>query len=283
MFGSNGHEKADYSRGVLERFTQRVKTIPPSEALVKTVANPRKIYIKADAHCQDYFEGFCSVNENGQIIPRLQGLPVADKKIVINHYYTKSVEEYHEKLSRGAADGFTNYAGIGKLRFDVYNSSAEFDDSILRYRAQRTKTYQMPDKSHVDERLFNALTKNLSPTLLPTTTPDFYRGKMETFLTCRAVAAYLQKKLTDETPAKFFEEAALKAVIKSFGGMSVADAQLFILELPEILSLPYPAVKDIRQAAINIIPQMTNYMRLNKKWKFCVELDYLQRLLKTWH
>ena len=235
LFGANGQEKADYSRGVLERFTQRVKNIPASEALIKTIANPRKINLKVDAHCQDYFENFYSVNESGYVVPKLHGVPISAKKIVINHYHTKSLEEYQQKLSRGPADGFPNY---GKGRFELYNNDGEFDDGILRYRAERAKNFRPPDKSHADERLFSALASNLSPTLVPTTPPQFYAGKLETFLTCRAVAAYLKTKLTDDAPVKFFEEAALKAILKSLINMSFADAQLLLTKyVPRVLEL----------------------------------------------
>lgn len=125
--------------------------------------------------------------------------------------------------------------------------------------------------------------KNLSPTLLPTTPQDFYRGKMETFLTCRAVSSYLQTTLPDaaKAQAKFFEEASLKAILRSFGGMTLPDARLFLKELPQLLSLPYPVVKDIRKAALNIIPQIMDMFHLNNvMWKDYVELDYIQDLLK---
>ena len=121
---------------------------------------------------------------------------------------------------------------------------------------------------------------NLSPTLVPTTPPQFYDGKIETFLTCRAVAAYLQTKLPNDVPLKFFEEASLKAILKSLGSMSFAEARLLIRELPKLLRLPYPVVKDLRNATLRIIPQLMEVMRLNIMFKDYIELDYLQDLLK---
>ena len=93
---------------------------------------------------------------------------------------------------------------------------------------------------------------NLSPTLLPTTLPEFYAGKIETFLTCRAVAAYLQTKLPNDVPLKFFEEASLKATLRTLasGSLTFADARLLIRELPKLLRLPYPVVNDLRNAAL---------------------------------
>ncbi len=190
MFGSNGHEAADLSQGVLERFTRRAPVDWSTNRHVKTVSNPRKIN---------------SVNENGKPVQGYNNNPVTAEKIALNHDYTKSREEFTLKQNRGRSDVVGKY---GNDWFVVYDRNDEFDDGILRYRAARAKTYQPPDKSRVAERLLNALMVNLSPN----TPPDFYRGKLETFLTCRATASYLQTRLTDSAPAKFFEEASLKAI-----------------------------------------------------------------------
>ena len=291
IFGSNGHKTADYSRGVLERFTRRA----PKDSMgsstargiatnancwIKNVVNPRKINFFDDPHTINYFEGFYTVDENLNLCRNSFPRPIFADKIVINHYYTKSREEYAKKNRRGDVVKVESYK-YHESAFEMHDRNEEFDDGILKYRDERKKIYQPPDKSHAVERLFNALVKNLSPTLIPTTPQDFYRGKMETFLTCRAVSSMLKSKLADDTPAKFFEEASIKAIIKSFNGMSFADARLLIRELPELLNLPYPAVKDLRVATMNIIPQLMNVLHLNNAWKDFVELDYLQRLLKN--
>ena len=286
MFGSNGQEKADYSRGVMERFTRRYpkpKTAPKT-SWIKTVANPRKINFYSTSHCPFYFEGCYSVNENGNVAPGQEIPFVHAEKIILNHYHTKSHEEYLKKIARGPADGnIRTYERYAKATaFEPNGYDGEFDDGILRYRDERAKTFKLPDKSQAPARLLNALTTNLSPTLLPTTPPQFYAGKMETFLTCRAVAEYLKTHLTDAEPAKFFEEAALKAILRTLasGGMTFADVRLLLRELPNLLGLPYPVTKDLRDACLNIIPQLMKTLRENIMWRDYVELDYLQSLLK---
>lgn len=293
-FGSNGQETADYSRGVLERFTRRApenwnimpgqyKVRSQSNIHLKVVNNPRKVNYIADPHFAYYFSNHYSILENGTRVP-LKNLPpsinpnVCVEKIAVNHYQTKSKEEFIAKIKRGRPEGLNNWLHLEM--FDIHDRNEVFDDGILKYRAERMKTYQPPDKSHADEHLLNALIKNLSPTFLPTTPPSFYAGKTETFLTCRAVATYLQSKLTDSTPAKFFEEAALKAILRSFGVMNFADARLFLRELPKLLSLPYPVVKDIRQVALSLIRQLKNTFHMNIMWRDYIEFDYLQDLLK---
>lgn len=292
-FGSNNLTKADLSHGVLERFTRRAPNdwtpkmegwpehILGGNAITKLVINPRKSKGMNGPHNAYFFENYHLVNETGRILAGGNNYPVTADKIIINHYNVKTREEYQIKINRGNADtGQMDYCNDKTFLF--HDRNEEFDDGILRYRFERAKNFRPPDKSHTDEKLLNALMINLSPTLVPTTPPQFYAGKMETFLTCRAVAAYLQTKLPDDVPLKFFEETALKAILRTLasGGMTFADARLLIRELPNLLSLPYPVVKDLRNAALQIIPQLMNIMRLNGMWEDYAELDYTQDLLK---
>ena len=283
-FGSNGQETADYSRGVLERFTRREsKDVNPTNGC-KIITDPRKIKYMESPHWAALFEGFFPVTEEKKIktCARWRLEPPLTEKIVINHYHCKSWEEYSLKNSRGDVDKIQSEK-YSRAFFNDRDYNDEFDDGILKYRAERAKVFTLPDRSHAAERLFNALSANLSPTLLPNTPQGFYAGKMETFLTCRAVSAYLKTRLTDAAPAEFFEEASLKAILKTLtGNVSLADIQLLLSELPNLLSLPYPVVKDLRISCLNVIWQMMNLMRLNNKWKDFNDLDYLQRLLQTW-
>ena len=247
---------------------------------VKNIVDPRKIKFFHDPHTMNYFEGLYGVDETSEPVEGSIPVPIAADKIVVNHYYVKSREEYVEKVTRGSAARINNQKKLEWFSLNDHNE--DFDDGILKYREERAKNFQPPDKSHANERLFAALAKNLSPTLLPNTPQDFYAGKIETFLTCRAVAAYLRMRLTDEAPAKFFEETSLKALLKAVKvGTSFADMQLLLSESPELLILPYPVVEELREACLYIIPQMMNVMHLNNRWQDYVELDYIQRLLKT--
>ena len=287
IFGSNGQETADYSRGVLERFTRRAPKDWSGEVPggyiggnihVKMISNPRKISFINHSHYQSYFESFYAVNENGDIVVGYDNEPVTAEKIVINHYYAKSREEYAIKKQRGKADVLGNYVDEG---FTAYDRNEEFDDGILHYRDERLKTYQPPDKSNVNERLLNALAENLLPTFLTSTPPEFFAGKMETFLTCRAVAAYLKETMPDNSRAKLFEEASIRAIIKAFDRMNFVDGRLLINELPEILPLDYPAVKDLRKGVVRVISKMQEVLHANVKWQEYIQLDYLQRLIKN--
>ena len=112
-------------------------------------------------------------------------------------------------------------------------------------------------------------------------TQEFFIGKMETALTCRAVSTYLREKFPHNERLRIYEEASLAAILKSLDGIKLYDTRLLLSELPELLSLPYPVVKEIRDAAIEIISLTMDFMRKNEFWKDFSDLDHLHRLLKN--
>lgn len=268
IFGSNGQETADYSRGVLERFTRRAKRdwyIPEKTSgnayaqgncYVKNIVNPRRISVISDPHKINYFPGSYGVNEKAEPTKGSIPLPILTDKIVVNHYYVKSREEFSLKISRGSSARPTMKKKLNW--FELNDRNDEFDDGILKYRAIRAKLYQPP--THDDERLFQALMKNL----FPPSSDD-----IETFLTCRAVS-----------PTKFFEEASLVAVLKSLDKMNLTDAQILIRELPNILRLPYPVVRELKAELIRRLPQIMYDLHLKEAWRTYAELDYIYELLK---
>ena len=270
LFGTNGEIKADYNRGVLERFTRRAlinwvvpipkRDIPGGNAQIKTVANPRKIYFFTSAHFPIYFEGNYSVNERGGIVPNYCNEPVTAEKIALNHYNTKSREEFLAKVNKGRADKDENYFTVDW--FDMYDRNEEFDDGILKYRAARADLFSIER----DEQRFNRVTDALIKTF------EAQEFSLETALTCRAASNFLQEK--------FLEEASLGAILNSLDDLKLSDVRLLLSELPNILALPYPVVKDLRGVALEIISQTMGFMRQKEAWKDFSDLEHLRRLLK---
>ena len=274
LYGSNGQETADLSRGVLERFTRRAPSDWNPDGLgnghVKTISNPRKINFVHNAHCARYFMNRYSINENGKPIPgeKIHAFndPVTVEKIALHHYYCKSREEFIKKIRRGRCDNPTN--NYKMAMFDACDHNEIFDDGILRYRAARAKNFALESDDDRIIRVINALT-----TTLPTI------SDMETALTCRAVSSYLRDKLHDDR-FSICEETALDAALKSLSDCTYADAQMFIRDLPALLNLPYPAVADVRRAAQNIIPQFLKVLKHNVRWADYAEYNFILNMLK---
>lgn len=280
IFGSNGQETADYSKGVLERFTRRAPTdwMPlgkrtlqnTGNAHVKTIADPRAMLYSRTPHIMNYFYGRYSVNELGEIVTGSSSKAVTTNTIVINHYHCKSWEEYSSKAQRGT--GTTRMGGQKKYsreRFDENDCNDEFDDGILKYYAARKKNFTLESNDDRLARVIKALTETL-PTV----------EDMETALTCRALSTYLREKFPDDERWRTCEEESLIAMLKSIPKMNSAETQLVINELPKLLKLPYPVIKDLLTGVVESIPKVMNYMHRYNEWGTYVKLDYLQELLK---
>ncbi len=269
FFGSNGQETADYSRGVLERFTRRAPSDDELNKFVKTIADPRKIKYLQTMHFAYFFEPFRAVDENFNDISDNVLLPIAAEKMVANHYYAKSKEEYiNTKMQRGWACGTIN--PYDDEQFNVHDRNEIFDDGILNYRNERAENFSLESKTQRFNRVTEALTENLSSSV-----------DMETALTCRAISTYLRKNFpADDDYWRICEEASLAAVIKSLRHMTIAEAQLFIKDFPNLLRLSYPVAKELRIAARQIISQLKNFLQSRVMWQEFVELDYVSDLLE---
>ncbi len=257
-FGSNGLDKADYSRGVLERFTRRAEknfnhiTKDDEKRLLfcignvflKIILNPRytkTVYV----HDASHFEGRFHVNEDSiKLFQNAVSLNIAAEKIVVNHYFTKSREEFIFKHNRGRADSGTKWSS---KFFDAYNRNEVFDDGILKYRAARAEKFSFESNEQRINRviscLFRTLTKN-SPT------------NLETLLKCWAVAEKFQIKIDNSLA----EEVALGRLHRALTTNPIdrAEVQMLLKALPEILSRPFPICKEINQLVQN--NNLTDYI-----------------------
>ena len=288
-FGSNNQKKADYSRGVLKRFTRRAPNdyapvdsnkIPGGNAHLKTILNPRYVNFFDDPHHAKYFIACHAVDEGGNISNMSIKLPILSEKIVINHYHTKSYEEYQKKVRRGNADFLENRYSMENFEKNDHNEI--FDDGILKYRDSRKKV-SAESFEEMQARILSALEKNLlsvSPKNLPA---DFFDDKAETFLVCLAVSEKFDFKFGD----RFFSEYALFWLYQTIcRNNSPRDLLMIFRSLPKILRLPYSVTENIRQVCMEIIPKFTEFLRLNAvyfedSWKKIVELNYLLEMLKT--
>lgn len=103
IFGSNGHITKPEG-GVLENYTMRSEDNFKYNLHIKTICDPQKVLYYGHCHFPTYRKGFFNLDENGNIVNGPFTSNITFSKIRINHYYTKSREEYTAKISRGRAD-----------------------------------------------------------------------------------------------------------------------------------------------------------------------------------
>ena len=237
-FGSNGQEAADYSRGVLERFTRRAPSDWTSDGRggnthIKTIANARMINTFLNPHFAFYFTGVSCVNENGGKVQGAFNAPAMTEKIVVNHYHTKSREEYKLKRARGRAD--IPGKDYDDAKFKEHDRNEIFDDGILKYRASRAGNFPRESDEQRLARVIYTLKKNLSGAKI----------SLEAALTCRALSNYLREKFPHDDTWKVYENSSLDAVLTLVNSLNVIELQLFLRELSNLLCLPYPAVIEL--------------------------------------
>ena len=277
-FGSSGLEKADYSRGVLERFTHRAENDWGDSSGMggntyrKTIDNPRLIRYRINPHFAYYLDGKYAINSNGDHIdPWYGNKPICADKIVINHYYTKSKKEYEKnKKIRGPVAHNTPYL---MEKFHDYDRNEVFDDGILKYQEIRRKNFSFESDNSRINRVVNTLfrTLNQNPNEMPS---EFFNGELETFLTCRAVAEKLDFKIGEHSAEEYALAWIYRTLIKA-APLTYAEIQMFFKVLPEILLRPFPICKELKNLAQNnVIPRLCKVLKNNvpdndgrDKWK----------------
>jgi hypothetical protein len=122
FFGDNNQTfNGDYS--VIERFTKRQKS---PDGHIKSIVNPKKV-IMMNVHSHI---GQC-VDTTGKRIDSSSFNPNGPIDVVqINHYFTKTKDEYIKKMNRGRADTGT-YRDISD--FDTHNINEIEDLTALNF------------------------------------------------------------------------------------------------------------------------------------------------------
>lgn len=133
IYGSSGYDKAP--KGLITQvFNHRGNNRAVGNAHIKTICNPRRVKDYISPHYPLYQLGAYSVSETGD--ERLY-VWFCDKReyvnIRINHYYTKSKEQYLGKIARGLGDRVGEYK-VGQ--FTKYDLNEIKDDSMNAYAAK---------------------------------------------------------------------------------------------------------------------------------------------------
>lgn len=135
MFDSNGHIEKPVG-GVLENYTRiHFETDHYENFMVKSIVNPREIS-SAGGHFHFYKHNQSHVNEQGRILPpylpdNLTSCHLEDE-IRINHYWTKSYEEFSIKAKRPRCNGQPLVITEERWNYPTYR----YDYKIWKFVAQ---------------------------------------------------------------------------------------------------------------------------------------------------
>ena len=133
MFGSSGYLTKP-SELVVESYTlsktnKHIKTIVQSEFVLNSTGA---------SHCFRFQKGYYAVSEDFKKVDYAFSDP-STNKIQLNHYFTKSFEEWEKKVQRGTADGFPKRSIDGINQCD--NECTDIDISAFRFIEKTKKLY----------------------------------------------------------------------------------------------------------------------------------------------
>lgn len=136
MYGSSRHETKPNGL-VIENFLYRGTPDKRGNNCIKTIANPRIIKKYQHVHYPTYKAGFYNIDELGKRVdgwsnPRSENT----KRIRINHYFTKSKEEWIERRSHGKADTVDKNDKRTLDEFYEHDENDVYDDILLKYSKQ---------------------------------------------------------------------------------------------------------------------------------------------------
>ncbi len=137
LYGSSNHEQKPDGL-VIENYKYRKKQ--PSG--VKSIVNPRLI-VSPRIHVS-HVAGFI-IDGNGKKLGRINQTdnPPAIDKIRVNHYVTKSREEFEKRIKRGGGSHGpdSDYIKKKQQRFIWYNTDTIYDDIMDKYIRQLKKGF----------------------------------------------------------------------------------------------------------------------------------------------
>jgi hypothetical protein len=129
LFGSGYHIKKTHA-SQLERFVLRADSTADINRLIKSIVQP--MYMKKV--CNPHFcipkKGYYSVNENFEpVVAAFSNVSV--NKVQVNHYHSRSLEEFEEKIKRGYADDTHSQRSIDSFYHHEKYANAIEDKTIL--------------------------------------------------------------------------------------------------------------------------------------------------------
>ncbi len=133
MFGSSGYEKKPESGGVLGNFIYRAKAGRPGTDCVKTIVKPEAVVSYDHPHFPIYMLGAFSVDETGKKVEGWSNPGAEPVKLRVNHYFTKSREEWVIRRSGGMADRDDLNVQRTMEEFVRHDNNDILDDSMRVY------------------------------------------------------------------------------------------------------------------------------------------------------
>ena len=244
MFGSSGKQKYDPA-DVIERFTRRAPDDHKSHQVIKSIVNPRRVVQLTISHSAIYLLSSLCDDEKHVSVTVFYSYENSTELIQCNHYFTKSIEEYAQKCSRGRSDCGNSRNESAALRSEFY----EVEDFGLRDFWRELKTQPFPKiKDHSPQKILNNIRTMLSTISNKTS--------VENFLTCLNLIQ--RSPLINPTEKIYLERFLLNQLKTSLFENEIEpwNCMLLLIMTPQFLSMHLDEANEILRIIQRMIPQI---------------------------
>ena len=138
-FGSSGYEKKPKG-GVLSNFVWRDYDDGGANHMVKMICRPSRTLFFKTPHAAIFRRGYYAYTENGEKLQESSTETVSVKEYRINHYQTKSKEEYIKRISKGRPD-CDEFRTMDS--FSIRDTNCVKDERILAFLARQKMLRKM--------------------------------------------------------------------------------------------------------------------------------------------
>lgn len=145
VYGSSGHKVKPNGLQIenyLYRVSEKLNSNEYVKSHIKSVVNPRKVIRSLGAHFFKFIDRGAVLDESKKGIYKNTNHNLF-KKIRINHYYTRSKQEFYCKINRGKVTGEKKHNNPEAL-FDASNCNAEYDPIMKKYVSELKKRIETP-------------------------------------------------------------------------------------------------------------------------------------------
>lgn len=132
FFGTSGYQTADEYEGLLNSFCHRAEDGYEGNATVKSIVNPRAVELWRHPHFPEYYAMYRAHDEAGHEVTGYENKANPAHHLRLNHYATKSKQEWLIRRSRPTADDHRSLNT--REYFDQLDQNDIYDDSIVHYR-----------------------------------------------------------------------------------------------------------------------------------------------------
>jgi hypothetical protein len=123
FFGTGGNQTRPQC-GQIAGYLLRTPSSLARNRLIKSIIQPSRVLFPVSPHTFFFSEGNYCVNEFEHRADS-QFFPCSVSKIQLNHYYTRSTQEWKEKMSRGRGDAGQVYSNLNWLEVDKNSTVAD--------------------------------------------------------------------------------------------------------------------------------------------------------------